>query len=136
MDSMSRDYNYIDSDTCKKEKKQCPMIIKGGYTSSTTIPGGNIAGTTFIVSSITLNNSSLSNKCIKIDFTSNIFANDFDDTVTFQVFKRCNNISVPVGPGWTFSSTMSLAKTFSFFVCDCDVCNNQYCTYTVVATIQ
>lgn len=140
MNSMPKSYPNNDFGTCKIEKTHCPTIIKGGYPRLTTIPGGNVAGTTFIVSSITLNTSCLSNPCIKIDFTSNVFATDFDETVIFQVFKHCNNLSVPVGPGWTLSSTMSLATTFSFFICDCDrdrePYDNQCCTYVVLATIQ
>lgn len=136
MNLMLEGYSDNNRDICEKEKKHCPMIIKSGQSSLTTIPGGNVAGTSFTVGTITLNTSRLSNPCIEINFTSNVFPTDFDETVIFQVFKRCNNISFPVGPGWTFSSTTSLATTISFFVCDCDYCNDQYCTYIVVATIQ
>lgn len=136
MNLMLKGYSDNDYDTCEKEKKHYPMIIKSGPPSLTTIPGGNVSGTSFTVGTITLNTSHLSNSCIKIDFTSNVFSTDFDETIIFQVFKNYNNLSFPVGPGWTFSSTTSLATTISFFVCDCDYCNNQYCTYTVVATIQ
>jgi len=133
---MLKGYSDSDCDTCEEDKNHYQMIIKSGYPSLTTIPGGNVAGTSFIVSTITLNTSGLSNPCIRIDFTSNVVSTDFDETIIFQVFKHYNNLSCPVSPIWTFSPTTSLATTVSFFAWDCDYCNNQYCTYIVVATIQ
>ena len=133
MNLMIIDYPNKDCDTCKND---CPIIIESDYPSLLTIPGGNVVGTSFTVSSIILNTSCLRNPCIKIDFASNVFFTDFDETIIFQVFKRYNNQSFPVGPGWPLSSTISSATIFSFFVYDHDYCNTEYCTYILVATIQ
>jgi len=40
-------------------------------------------------------------------------------------------------PIWTFSRLVAItdANTFTFFVCDCDLCNDDCCTYSVVATV-
>jgi len=119
-------------DPCRKEIKEdkhCPTIIKCGTPSSTTVPAATVAGTTFTVSSVTLDNSCLCNPTTKLEFASNLVAPvAFTGTINFQVFKLCRGqfTPVPVGPAWT---------TFSFFVCDCDSCFDDCCTYTVVATV-
>lgn len=136
MNSKSKCYH---DDDCKKQKEHCPTILKCGYPNSTTIITVPLnTPTPFTVATLTLNTPRLCNSNILLEFTSNIVIDDlgeFIGTISFQVFKRCNNLSVPVGSGWTFSSTMALATTFSFFVCDSNCCNDECCTYTVVATI-
>jgi len=129
-------------DPCKKEikkEKNCATIIKCGTPSATTIPVATIAGTTFTVSSVTLDNSCLCNPITKLEFASNLVAPvAFTGTLNFQVFKLCKGqvTPVPVGPSWTFDLVALLAsETFSFFVCDCDSCFDDCCTYTVVATV-
>lgn len=137
MKSISKEQLDCDNDAIKEN---WPMNISGAYFNTTVIPGSSVSGTSFIVNTITLNTSTIRNSCIKIDFTSNMFASDFDETVNFQVFKRCYNQLICVGPVWMFSSTVSSTTTFSFFVfdydCNYDCSNNPYCTYVVVATIQ
>jgi len=142
MNSMSKGYHNNDCDLCKKEKKHCPTIIKCRCPSSTTIPAATVAGTTFTVSSLTLNTYCLCNPCIKLEYASNIVAAAFIGSISFQVFKLCNNQfnPVPVGPAWSFAGgaveeEVTSAETFSFFICDCNSCNNECCTYTVVATV-
>lgn len=139
MNSMSRTHFNDDCNPCKKEKKVCPTIVKCGCPSSTTIPAATVAGTTFTVSSLTLDTSCLCDPCAKIEFASNlVMPIAFTGTINFQVFKLCRGqfAPVPVGPAWTFSATALLAsETFSFFVCDCDSCFDECCTYTVVATV-
>jgi hypothetical protein len=129
--------NYDDCDNYKEEKKYYPMIIQGNYPSLTIIPKDVAAGTTFIISSFVLNTSFLNNPRIKLDFISNVFADNFNRVVSFQVFKLYKNQfnPIPVGSEWKFSVADSVAATFSFFVFDCDVCNSEYCIYTVVATV-
>ncbi len=135
MNSMSN--NYDDCNNYKEENKHYSMIIQGNYPNLTIISKDVAAGTTFTVSSFVLNTSFLNNPCIKLDFTSNVFADNFNRVVSFQVFKLYKNQfkSIPVGSQWKLSVADSVAATFSFFVFDCDVCNSEYCIYTVVATV-
>ncbi|NLU52119.1 MAG: DUF4489 domain-containing protein [Clostridiaceae bacterium] len=137
MNSMSK---YYRDDPCKKEEQKCNFTaIKCGNPSSTTIPVGTVAGTTFTVASLTVNTNKIKNPTIKLEFASNIVTTAFVGTLTFQVFKVCNNqlTPIPVGPSWTYTETVAItdASTFSFFICDCDTCFNDCCTYTVVATV-
>ncbi len=138
MNSMSRDYCHDDYNHCKKEKDLCPTIIKCGCPSSTAVAAG-AAGRTFTVNSLTLNTSCLCDPCTKLEFASNIIIDaTFTGTLSFQVFKICNNQfqPVPVGPAWTFANPTAAgpSSAFTFFICDCDACSNDCCTYTVVAT--
>lgn len=142
MNSMSKCHDGCIKEPCCHEeckKEVCPTVIKCGCPSATTIPAAAVAGTTFTVSSTTVNTSCLDNPCIKLEFASNLVAAvAFTGTINFQVFKICRGqlTPVPVGPAWTFSETALLfSQTFSFFVCDCDSCFDDCCTYTVVATV-
>jgi len=139
MNSMSRGYY----DPCRKEKreeKECPTIIKCGCPSSTSVPilaaGGSA---TLTLASLTLDTSCICDPNIKLEFATNLVAGvAFVGTMSIQVFKQCKNQfnPVPVGPTWTVGTLTALsAQTFSFFICDSDSCNNDCCTYTVVARI-
>lgn len=149
MNSMSK-YYYRDDDCepcnkghfdpCdKKKEKFCPTIIKCSSPGSVTLPPATVAGTTFTLTSLTLNTRELEDPCIKLEFASNLVATvAFTGTVNFQIFRQCNNqiTPVPIGPIYTFSLVALLSsQTFSFFVCDCNSCFNECCTYTVVATV-
>lgn len=147
MNSNSRYYHDDECDPCgrekkaKKEKKEdlCPTIIKCSTPGAVTIPLATIVGTTFTPTSLTLNTACLCNPCAKIEFTSNIVATAFTGSITFQVFKQCVNqfTPVPVGPAFSYSRAVAVtdSDTFSFFICDCDSCFNDCCTYTVVVTV-
>ncbi|MBV7272817.1 DUF4489 domain-containing protein [Clostridiaceae bacterium UIB06] len=139
MNSMSRTHFSDDCNPCKKEEKHCTTVVKCGSPSSTTIPAATVAGTTFTVTSLTLDTSKLCDPTVKLEFASNIVAAvAFTGTINFQVFKICRGqlTPVPVGPAWTLSETALLfAETFSFFICDCNFCYDECCTYTVVATV-
>lgn len=137
MDPPSKDYNDDNYDIFKREKKHS-IIIKDGYPELSIITGEALPGTSLTVSSITLNTSCLNNECIKIDFASNIFSIDFNRTIIFRVLKFYDNQSTPtpVRPEWTFSTIGLTQSRISFFVFDSDCCNNEWCTYKVVATIE
>ncbi len=147
MNSKSRNYYNDDcdcgkeKDPCKKEKKkECPVIIKCGAIGSATIPAATPINTIFTPTSLTLDTSCLCNPCTKLEFTSNLTTAGYTGTVSFQVFKQCNNQfnAVPVGPAFNFASVAASNQTsiFTFFVCDCDTCNNNdCCTYTVIVTV-
>ena len=147
MNSNSRYYHDDECDPCgrekkgKKDKKEdlCPTIIKCSSPGAVTIPTGTIVGTTFTPTSLTLNTACLCNPCAKIEFTSNLVATSFSGNISFQVFKQCLNqfTPVPIGPSFSYSrpSGATVADTFTFFICDCDSCFNDCCTYTVVVTV-
>jgi len=146
MNSNSRYYHDDECDSCGKEKKEkkekrevCPTIIKCSTPGAVTIPTATIVGTTFTPTSLTLNTACLCNPCAKIEFTSNIVATAFTGSISFQVFKQCVNqfTPVPVGPSFSFTELVAITEssTFSFFICDCDSCFNDCCTYTVVVTV-
>ena len=124
----------------KKEKKEaCPVIIKCSTPGAVTIPTATIVGTAFTPTSLTLNTECLCNPCAKIEFTSNVVATAFTGSLSFQIFKQCMNqfTPVPVGPAFSYTRAVAVTEstTFSFFICDCDSCFHDCCTYTVVVTV-
>jgi hypothetical protein len=140
MNSISKEYY----DPCKKERKEeekhCPTIVKCGCPSSTTLPIATPVGTTFTLASLTLDTSCLCDPSIKLEFASNVVIPvAASGAVSIQIFKQCRGqvAPVPVGPAWTWSELVAVAKasTFSFFVCDSDSCFDDCCTYTAVATV-
>lgn len=139
MNSMSKGYYNDDCDHCKKEKIPCPTIIKCSCPGTATIPTGATVGTIFPLTTLTLNTSCLCDPCTKLEFASNLVASAaVTGTLNFQVSKICRgqSTSIPVGPAWTFSTSgVTASRTFSFFVCDCDSCFDDCCTYTVAATV-
>lgn len=137
MDLSTKDHRNDNLDAYRSEENY-PIIIKDGHPELAVITGDAVSGTAFTVGTINLNSSYLNNQGIKIDFTCNIYAIDFSRDINFRVFKVCNNQSnlTPVGIEWTLS-TIGLTNTiFSFFVYDSDSSNNEWCTYTVIATIK
>lgn len=108
--------------------------IDHGYTGSSLIPNGTEVGTSYVISSINLDNI---NKRL-LEFVCNIINNNFIGTISFQVFKLFNNNSnaISIGPPWILSFPVANtgADILSFFVCDDDICSNK-CTYIAQATI-
>ncbi|WP_312652190.1 DUF4489 domain-containing protein [Aminipila sp.] len=145
MNSNSR-YND-DCDACAKDRKDyyrprkeaCPTIIKCSCPGAVTIPAATVVNTTFTPASLTINTSKLESPCAKIEFTSNVVGTLFSGTLSFQLFKQCSNqlAPVPVGPAFSYTRAVAIttSDTFTFFVCDCDSCFNDCCTYTVVITV-
>ena len=138
---------------CKKEKEVCcrkegtPVLLKCGCPGSVTLPvialGGVLTGTpSFTVSTVTLNTCDFCDPCIKFEVASNINITvgvGIPITLNYQIFKICRNqfAPIPVGPIFTFSRALSVlqSEAFSFFVCDCDVCPDECCTYSLVVTV-
>lgn len=128
---------------CRDKKQQAAAALKCSSPGSATIPILAAPGSTFTPTSLTVNTSHFCNPCTRLDFTSNItLPIGFLGTLSFQIFKQCKNqlTPVPVGPAFTFARTIALvvgeSSTFSFFICDCDSCNDDCCTYSVVITNQ
>lgn len=132
---------YDDCEPMKREKKvvYSPTIVKCGAPGSSIIPLATPVGSTFTPASLTLNTCGICDPCTKIEVTSNLTTVAFTGAVSFQVLKQCRNqfTPVPVGPAFTYSQLVAItdATTFTFFVCDCDSCDNDCCTYTLVATV-
>ncbi len=128
-------------DPCKRDKKPSAPItmVKCGAPGSISIPVATLAGTTFTLASLTTNTAGICNPCTKIEVAMNITALAFLGSINFQVFKQCRNQfqPIPVGAAFTFSRIVAITEstTFSFFVCDCDTCENECCSYTLVATV-
>jgi hypothetical protein len=105
------------------------IALKCGYSNSIII------GTTYNVSSININSAN----CALLQFICNLSNVEFIGTINFQVLMLCRNYSmpIPIGQIWTFSQLAAItnSNTFSFFICNHDVCSNECCTYSVVATI-
>ena len=140
MNSMSRGYsNQYRENYYRKEEEKCPTIVKCGCPSSVTLPPATIVGTQFTLASLTLDTSCICDPSIRLDFTSNFVATvAFTGTLNIQVFKQCKGdlVARPIGPVWNYNLVALLqSTTFSFFVCDSDSCDNECCTYTVVATV-
>jgi hypothetical protein len=147
MNSLTKNHFDNDCDPCEKERKPSKVMLKCGNPGSASIAvptTGTAVGST--VASLAVNTSHFCNPCLKLEFASNIStattAAILTATLTFQVFKQCANQFQPIaiGPQWTYSRTaattalLSTTDTFTFFICDCDSCFNDCCTYTVVAT--
>lgn len=138
-DELDVRYNKRREDDCCRKHKDTEVLLKCGNPGSVTLPLATAAGTAFTLSNVTLNTAHLCNPCIKFEFASNIVTTAALLTLNFQIFKQCRNqfTPVPIGPIWTFSRAVAItdANTFSFIVCDCDLCPEECCTYSVVATV-
>ena len=138
MNSISRGYD----DSCGKEKRReeekCPIIIKCGCPSSSSISTTVGTPTTTTIAAVTVDKSCLCDSVTKLDFATNISTvnEGFIGTLSFRVFRQCNNQSMPVAVGSTWSRVIAAAGSMmvSFFICDSDSCENDCCTYTVVLT--
>ena len=127
---------------CKRHRKQLKpnrTILKCGSQGGVTIPLATAAGAAFTLATVNVDTKDLKNPCIKLEFASNIMTTAAVLTLDFQVFKQCRGVltPIPVGPIWTFSRLVAVTESdsFSFFVCDCDLCNDDCCTYSVVARV-
>ena len=135
--------HYYDKDDDKKEEK-CPTIVKCGCPSFTPINKAD-EDTSFIVASLTLDTSCICDPSIKLEFASNIVVSNNEHggnsdkvSLNFRIFRECRHQKnkVPAGGTWSFlTDEKDISTTFSFFVCDSDFCDNDCCTYTVIATV-
>ena len=137
---VSRKFHH-DDDCCepsRKFHKEGKVALKCGTSGSATIVAGSLDQS---VASLSVNTSCFNNPCTKLEFTSNVTFNGgggANFTLSFRIFKICDNQirEMPVGPAFTFNPPTGAAATdaFTFFVCDCDSCFNDFCTFTVVVT--
>ena len=128
---------------CYCECERCRTLapnrttLKCGCPGAVTLPLATVAGTNFTVATVTVDTKGFRKPCIKFEFASNIITTAAVLSLNFQIFKQCKNQLVPVGPVWTFSRLVAVTESdsFTFFVCDCDICDAECCTYSVVATV-
>lgn len=126
---------------CERPKYLAPnrTLLKCGCPGAVTLPLATIAGTNFTVATVNVDTRGFRKPCIKFEFASNIVTTAAILTLNLQLFKQCKNqlVPIPVGPVWTFSRLVAItdSNTFTFFVCDCDICDEECCTYSVVATV-
>ncbi len=126
-----------DYESSNNRSDSCGQILKCGEVGQALLFNGADIGTTVPAATITLDTSKFCNPCIMLEFSSNIIGTLFQGTINFQLFRTCNNqLPIPVGPQFYFSRPIPafLAEMFSFFICDCDLCSNECCTYSVVVS--
>ncbi|WP_313583669.1 DUF4489 domain-containing protein [Lacrimispora sp.] len=126
-------------ETRQKIIKPNSTILKCGNSGALVLPANTVAGTSFTLTTVSVNSKDLKKPCINLEFTSNISNRDSGLTLDFQIFKQCNGRAtpIPIGPVWVFSRPSGIlnSNTFSFFVCDCDICDDECCVYSVVARV-
>ncbi|SCJ77389.1 Uncharacterised protein [uncultured Eubacterium sp.] len=128
------------------EEKKCVLspnrtFLKCSAPLTTNIPMATDADTTFNLANLNIDTSKFHDPCIKFEFASNILTSAGSLTFNFQIFKQCKYQATdfPIGPVWTFSrlaSSVGENDVFTFPVCDCDVCEDECCNYSVIATIE
>lgn len=126
-----------DYENSKKSSDSCGRILKCGEVSQALLFNGASIGTSVPAATITLDTSKFCNPCIIFEFTSNIIGTLFQGTLNFQLFRSCGNqLPIPIGPQFYFTQSIPVvfADMFTFFVCDCNSCSNECCTYSIVVT--
>lgn len=113
--------------------------LKCGSQGSVTLPTATTAGSIFTLATVNVDTKNYRKPCVKFEFASNIVTTAAIISLNFQIFKQCKGqlTPLPVGPIWTFSRLVAITEsnTFTFFVCDCDICDDECCTYSIVATV-
>ena len=137
-----QDCNCHCSCTCERPKKYLKpnrTALKCGSQSGVTIPAATATGAAFTLATISVDTKSYQRPCIRFDFAGNIITTAAVITLNFQIFKQCKGrfTPIPVGPVWTFSRLVAVTESdsFNFFVCDCDICDDECCVYSVAATV-
>ncbi len=140
-------------DTCEDKKcnecceeKKCLLrpnhtFLKCSVPITTNIPMDTASGTSFNLTNLNIDTSKFRNPCIKFEFAGNVLTASGTLVLNFQIIKQCRYqpVSFPIGPVWTFSrlgSSVGENDSFTFQVCDCDICDNECCNYSVVVTIE
>lgn len=137
MNLSSKAYFKYDYENSNKSGDSCGQILKCGEVGQALLFNGASVGTSVPAATITLDTSKLCNPCIILEFTSNIIGTLFQGTLNFQLYKSCNNqLPIPIGSQFSFTQLIPayFANMFTFFVCDCNSCSNECCTYSIVVS--
>jgi hypothetical protein len=136
--NISSKTNFKDNyENSNKRSDSCGQILKCGEVGQALLFSGASIGTSVPAATITLDTSKFCNPCIIFEFASNIIGTLFQGTLNFQLYKSCNNqLPIPIGPQFSFTQPIPavFADMFTFFVCDCDSCSNECCTYSIVVS--
>lgn len=126
-------------ETRQKNLRPNRTMLRCGNSGSLTLPVNTSAGARFTLTTVSVNVKDLKKPCINLEFTSDIATTAAVLILDFQIFKQCKGIvtPIPIGPIWTFSRPLAItaSNTFSFRICDCDICNDECCIYSVVARV-
>ncbi|WP_312430224.1 DUF4489 domain-containing protein [Lacrimispora sp.] len=126
-------------ETRQKKLKPNRAMLRCGNSGALVLPVNTTAGARFTLTTVSVNVKDFKKPCIKLEFTSDIATTAAFLILDFQVFKQCKDIAtpIPIGPIWTFSRSLAITDSdiFSFFVCDCDICDDECCTYSVVTRV-
>lgn len=137
--NLSSKANFKDDyENSNKNSDSCGQILKCGEVSQALLFNNASVGTSVPAATITLDTSKFCNPCIIFEFTSNIIGTLFQGTLNFQLFRSCNNqLPIPIGPQFSFTRSIPVffADMFTFFVCDCNSCSNECCTYSIVVSV-
>ena len=129
-------------ENCKdKEYHSNHTFLKCSVPNTTNIPMDTASGTSFNLTNLNIDTSKFHNPCIKFEFAGNVLTAAGTLIFNFQIIKQCKYqpASFPIGPVWTFSrlaSSVGENDTFTFPVCDCDICDDECCNYSVVVTVE
>ena len=128
------------------EEKKCVLspnrtFLKCSAPLTTNIPTTTEAGTTINLANLNIDTSKFHDPCIKFEFAGNILTASGSIILNFRIMKQCKYqpATFPIGPVWTFSrlgASVGENDVFTFPVCDCDVCEDECCNYSVVVTIE
>lgn len=146
-DSMGKAENQECKESkCCCEENKCVLspnrtLLKCSAPLTTNIPMSTAANTTFNLANLNIDTSKFHDPCIKFEFAGNILTAAGTLILNFQIVKQCKyqSTAFPIGPIWTFSrlaSSVGENDVFTFPVCDCDVCEDECCNYSVVVTIE
>ncbi|WP_313346949.1 DUF4489 domain-containing protein [Sedimentibacter sp.] len=127
-----------DHENSNKSCDTCGQILKCGEVGQALLFNDASIGTSVPAATITIDTSEFCNPCIILEFTSNIIGTLFQGTLNFQIYKSCNDQQpIPIGSQFSFAQSIPIifANMFTFFVCDCDSCLNERCTYSVVVSV-
>ena len=131
--------------TCSACRKEEPhgdhAALKCGTPQSTTIPDTAAVGDTFYAASLNVDTAKYHAPCVRFEFAGNIVTAPGTVALNFQLTKQCKyqGAAIPVGPAWSFSRTgLTAAESdmFAFSVCDCGLCDDECCSYSVVVTVE
>lgn len=120
-----------------KRSDSSGQILKCGELDQALLFNGASVGTSVPAAAITLYTSKFRNSCIIFEFTSNIIGTLFQGTLNFQLYRSCNNqLPIPIGSQFSFTQSIPVifANSFTFFICDCNSCSNECCTYSIVVS--
>lgn len=145
MNSISQNQNKNDSVFLNNDLASdcfiCPtncLLLQCKKPKSTIIQLPTVPGTIttpITVDTIEVDTSCIDDAKIKLDFTININSGlgGITSNLTFNIFKLCehNFQRIPLAPNWSYTISVSQesARSFTFFVYDCDTFKSRQCTY-------